>query len=63
MGIHELMVIDEPLRVAIGSGKNATEITEVAMTQSGMKTLRQDGIEKALKGVTTLEEVLAVTSK
>ncbi|GGR99300.1 type II/IV secretion system protein [Deinococcus sedimenti] len=63
MGIHELMVIDEPLRVAIGSGKNATEINEVAMTQSGMKTLRQDGIEKALKGVTTLEEVLAVTSK
>ncbi|WP_119673881.1 type II/IV secretion system protein [Deinococcus sp. RM] len=63
MGIHELMVIDEPLRVAIGSGKNATEITEVAINQSGMKTLRQDGIEKALKGVTTLEEVLAVTSK
>ncbi|MFN4250791.1 ATPase, T2SS/T4P/T4SS family [Deinococcus sp.] len=63
MGIHELMVIDEPLRVAIGSGKNATEIAEVAMTQSGMKTLRQDGIEKALSGITTLEEVLAVTSK
>ncbi|ALW87655.1 type II/IV secretion system protein [Deinococcus actinosclerus] len=63
MGIHELMVIDEALRVAIGSGKNATEITEVAVNQSGMKTLRQDGIEKALKGITTLEEVLAVTSK
>lgn len=63
MGIHELMVIDEPLRVAIGSGKNATEITEVAINQSGMKTLRQDGIEKALAGITTLEEVLAVTSK
>lgn len=63
MGIHELMVIDEPLRVAIGSGKNATEINEVAINQSGMKTLRQDGIEKALSGITTLEEVLAVTSK
>ena len=63
MGLHELMVIDEPLRVASGSGKNATEIAEVAMTQSGMKTLRQDGIEKALSGITTLEEVLAVTSK
>ncbi|WP_221090485.1 ATPase, T2SS/T4P/T4SS family [Deinococcus aquaedulcis] len=63
MGIHELMVIDEPLRVAIGAGKNATEITEVAIKQSGMKTLRQDGIDKALAGITTLEEVLAVTSK
>ncbi|THF86616.1 type II/IV secretion system protein [Deinococcus sp. KSM4-11] len=63
MGIHELMVIDEPLRIAIGSGKNATEINEIATTQSGMKTLRQDGIAKALQGITTLEEVLAVTSK
>ncbi|ASN80096.1 ATPase, T2SS/T4P/T4SS family [Deinococcus ficus] len=62
MGIHELMVIDEPLRHAIGSGKTASEIKEVALTQSGMKTLRQDGIEKALEGRTTLEEVLAVTS-
>ena len=57
------MVIDEPLRVAIGLGKNASEINEIATTQCGMKTLRQDGIAKALQGVTTLEEVLAVTSK
>ncbi len=62
MGIHELMVVDEPLRVAIGTGKPATEIRDVALEKSGMKTLRQDGIEKALKGITTLEEVLAVTS-
>lgn len=62
MGIHELMVIDQPLRTAIGSGKTASEIREVALEQSGMKTLRQDGIEKALQGLTTLEEVLAVTS-
>lgn len=62
MGIHELMVIDDPLRRAIGAGKAAAEIKDVAMQQSGMKTLRQDGIEKALQGLTTLEEVLAVTS-
>ncbi|CAM3737735.1 type II/IV secretion system protein [Deinococcus frigens] len=62
MGIHELMVVDEALRVAIGSGKPATEIRDVALEQSGMRTLRSDGIEKALKGLTTLEEVLAVTS-
>ncbi|GGM03567.1 type II/IV secretion system protein [Deinococcus aerophilus] len=62
MGIHELMVVDEPLRAAIGAGKTAIEIRDVAVERSGMKTLRQDGIEKALQGVTTLEEVLAVTS-
>ncbi len=62
MGIHELMVVDEPLRAAIGAGRSSAEIRDVAMEKSGMKTLRQDGIEKALQGLTTLEEVLAVTS-
>ncbi|WP_019587447.1 type II/IV secretion system protein [Deinococcus apachensis] len=62
MGIHELMVIDDPLRRAIGAGQTASEIRDVALRESGMRTLRQDGIEKALQGLTTLEEVLAVTS-
>ena len=62
MGIHELMVVDDPIRRAIGTRQTAAEIREVAIAQSGMKTLRQDGIEKALTGLTTLEEVLAVTS-
>ena len=62
MGIHELMVIDDPLRRAIGAGQTASELRDVALAESGMKTLRQDGIEKALAGLTTLEEVLAVTA-
>ncbi|MDB5044111.1 MAG: ATP-binding protein [Deinococcus sp.] len=61
-GLHELMVLDDALRTAIGSGKPAVELREVAMNESGMRTMRQDGIEKALQGITTLEEVLAVTS-
>ena len=62
MGIHELMGVDEPLRRAIGMRQPSAEIREVAVNESGMRTLRTDGIEKALSGVTTLEEVLAVTS-
>ncbi|WP_161882214.1 ATPase, T2SS/T4P/T4SS family [Deinococcus alpinitundrae] len=62
MGIHELMVVDDPIRRAIGTRQTAAEIREIAIAQSDMKTLRQDGIEKALIGLTTLEEVLAVTS-
>ncbi len=62
MGIHELMAVDEPIRRAIGQRKTGAEIRDIAMHESGMRTLRQDGIEKALSGVTTLEEVLAVTS-
>ena len=58
--IHELMVIDDAIRHAIVEGKSATEIKELAR-QRGMRTLREDGIEKALMGITTLEEVMART--
>jgi len=62
MGIHELMIIDDPLRRGISKGEGANELRDIATIQSDMRTLRQDGIEKAMAGVTTLEEVLAVTS-
>jgi len=58
--IHELLVVDEEIRHAIVAGKSATEIKELAR-KKGMKTLREDGIYKALQGITTLEEVLART--
>ena len=34
-----------------------------AARKAGMKTLRQDGFEKALAGVTTIDEVLRVTTE
>jgi len=58
--IHELMVIDDDIRKAIVEGKSATEIKELAR-KKGMKTLREDGIYKAMQGITTLEEVMART--
>lgn len=47
--IHELLVVDEEIRHAIVAGKSATEIKELAR-KKGMKTLREDGIYKALQG-------------
>lgn len=61
-GIHELFIIDDPIREAIVRGASSTEVKELAI-QLGMKTLRDDGIHKALEGITTLEEVLAKTSE
>ncbi|WP_457637502.1 ATPase, T2SS/T4P/T4SS family [Oceanithermus sp.] len=58
--IHELLVIDDDIRKAIVEGKSASEIKELAR-KKGMKTLREDGIYKALQGITTLEEVMART--
>ncbi|WP_027881319.1 ATPase, T2SS/T4P/T4SS family [Meiothermus rufus] len=60
--IHELMVLDDEIRRAIVEGQSATQIKEIAR-KNGMKTLREDGIQKAFLGITTLEEVMARTNE
>ena len=60
-GIHELMVVSRDLRRLIQNGARAEELQQTAMAQ-GMRTLRQDGIEKVLAGVTTIEEVRATSN-
>jgi type IV pilus assembly protein PilB len=60
-GIHELLVVDDPVETAIVQEKSSLEIKQIAAGR-GMKTLREDGILKAFDGITTLEEVLARTS-
>lgn len=60
IGIHELMTIDDDIRELIVKRKPSQEIKEMAR-KKGMRTLREDGIYKALRGDTTLEEVLART--
>ncbi len=59
-GIHELMVIDEPLRRAIIEGQDANALHAMA-AKSGMLSLYDDGLRKVASGVTTLDEVLRVT--
>ena len=57
-GIHELMMVTRGLRHLIQTGRRADELQRHALSD-GMRTLRQDGIEKVLAGVTTVEEVRA----
>jgi general secretion pathway protein E len=61
-GIFELLVIDNEIRPMITDKIDSQSIKNHAVSR-GMKTLRQDGIEKVIKGITTLEEVLRVTQK
>jgi len=58
-GIFELIVINNELQSLILKSSDANVIRNKAI-QGGMKTLRQDGIEKVLKGLTTVSEVLRV---
>ena len=59
-GIIELLVLSDPVREAILHRAEAREI-ERAARATGMRTLHQNGLRKAVAGVTSLEEVLRVT--
>lgn len=62
LGLFEVMKMNNELRRAILSRKNGLEIEEIAM-KTGMVTLEQAGILKALAGLTTLDEVYRVARK
>jgi general secretion pathway protein E len=59
-GIFELMEPDDEIRRMVVAKESSNIIAQYAR-QKGMKTLREDGLEKVLTGVTTLDEVLRVT--
>jgi type IV pilus assembly protein PilB len=58
--IYEMMVISEEIKELISKRATTLEIAKKAKEQ-GMKTLRESGMEKAVLGETSLEEVLRVT--
>jgi type IV pilus assembly protein PilB len=60
IGIHELLVCDDTMSLKISQGAPLPELRTLA-GQSGMKTLRTDGLEKVKAGLTTLDEVYRVT--
>jgi type II secretory ATPase GspE/PulE/Tfp pilus assembly ATPase PilB-like protein len=59
-GIYELLVIDDSIRELILKKTTAQEICDQGR-KKGMRTLREDGWDKVIKGVTTVEEILRVT--
>jgi len=60
-GIYELLIIDEELRKLILADASTTAIRETARRSQQMRSLREDGLAKALRGFTTLEEVDRIT--
>jgi len=60
LGIHELLVIDDDVRNLIMKAADSSSIRRAAASK-GMTTLREDGAEKLLNGLTTVEEILRVT--
>ena len=59
LGLYEVMVVSEAIRRLTVERKSADEIGRVAQAE-GMKTLREDGIDKVLLGMTSMEEIARV---
>jgi general secretion pathway protein E/type IV pilus assembly protein PilB len=60
-GIYEIFMVTEELQSMIFDNKPSNEIRDAAR-KSGMRTLREDGMRKAMAGKTTLAEVIRITA-
>lgn len=60
--IVELLLMTDPIRRLVMKHATSGEIQDLAIAE-GMRTMYQDGLEKCLSGVTTLDEVLRVTQE
>ncbi len=58
-GVYELFVLNERIREMIRDNPNLNAIRQEAV-KSGMKYLQQDGLEKVIKGETSIQELLRV---
>ncbi len=62
LGIHELLLADDPVREQIRHRAAASAILQAGL-RAGMRTLRQDGIDKVLQGLTDINEVIAASNR
>jgi len=60
MGIYELLVANDEIRL-LASERQASNVIKRAAMAAGMRTLRMDGWNKVRSGITTIAEVLRVT--
>ena len=62
VGLHELLVGSEAIKHLIHEHARVAQIFSTAI-EEGMRTLKQDGIEKVLQGITDINQVRAVCSR
>ena len=62
IGIHELLVMSEGVKNTILESSDSDTIKKQGLKEK-MITLRRDGVNKILHGLTTAEEILTITSE
>ncbi|MDO8784625.1 MAG: ATPase, T2SS/T4P/T4SS family, partial [Syntrophales bacterium] len=61
-GIFEILYIDSEVGQMISGRVDSRAMKDYALSR-GMRTLHMDGLEKVMKGITSLQEILRVTHK
>jgi type IV pilus assembly protein PilB len=61
-GIMEILLVNEVIRKTVLNNPEADAIAKIAV-QNGMRTLREAGLDRVREGMTTIEEILRVTSE
>jgi type IV pilus assembly protein PilB len=59
--LFELLVLNDNIQDLIMQRAPSRMITKLAGENQGMQTLREDGVDKVLKGITTIDEVNKVS--
>jgi type II secretory ATPase GspE/PulE/Tfp pilus assembly ATPase PilB-like protein len=62
MGIHELLINTDPMKRLIQKHESVEVMRELAISE-GMTTLLQDGLQKAIEGLTDAKQVRRVCIK
>lgn len=60
IGVHELLVLNDPIRDGLFLRKTSSELRHVARTQADLVSMMEDAFYKAIKGFTTVEEIVRV---
>jgi type IV pilus assembly protein PilB len=61
LAVHEVMQVSDDIEALTVKRTSANEVRRTAIAE-GMRLLRDDGLEKAAKGLTSIEDVLRVTA-
>jgi type II secretory ATPase GspE/PulE/Tfp pilus assembly ATPase PilB-like protein len=62
VGLHELLIGSDAIKKHIQEHSRVAGVFATAMSE-GMRTLKQDGVEKVLQGITDIHQVRAVCIK
>jgi len=62
-GLHELLVLNDPVREAILKHKTSHEVRDISCKTTKLLSLMENGMYKVIKGMTTVEEVYRITPR